>query len=120
LLWKRHGDRDLLIGVLGCWPGRTSAAWLILIGWFLVTWPAPNSNRMRSWGALAGMLVRDIMLADPDFGAAWSDVADWTPAWSASRVATHRPVTDRHARIAGRLCGVRQRRLPQTWPCHLP
>ena len=50
----------------------------MLIGWFLVTMARAEQQSDAAREALAGLLVRDIMLPHPDIGVAWSDVADFT------------------------------------------
>ena len=67
------------IGVLELLAWRSiGGLWLMLIGWFLVTTARAEQQSDAAREALAGLLVRDIMLPHPDIGAAWSDVAEFT------------------------------------------
>jgi Zn-dependent protease len=97
LLWKRYGDRQrasraaarsgqvlgtgiAAIGVLELLTLRdiTGGLWLMLIGWFLVTAARAEQQSEAVRGALAGLRMRDVMLAHPDIGSAWSNAADFT------------------------------------------
>ena len=97
LLWKRYGDRQrasraaaragqalgIGIGVLGLlWlvvsRDVIDGLWLMLIGWFVVTTARAEQQSEAAREALAGLRVRDIMLAHPDIGSAWSNVADFS------------------------------------------
>ncbi len=51
--------------------------------------------------ALAGLLVRDIMLPHPDIGAAWSDVADFTGRVVLSSHQTVFPIVSLGGDLAG-------------------
>ena len=96
LLWKRWGDSQrasraaarsgqvlgmgiTAIGVLEllAWRG-IGGLWLMLIGWFLVTAARAEQQSEAARAALAGRLVRDIMLPHPAIGVVWSDVAEFT------------------------------------------
>lgn len=96
LLWKRYDDRPRAsraaarsgqvlgagIGAIGllellAWQD-IGGLWLMLVGWFLVTAARAEEQSDLVKGALAGLRVRDIMLAHPDIGGACSDVADFT------------------------------------------
>ena len=96
LLWKRYDDRQRAslaaaragqvlgvgIGVVGllellAWQDL-GGLWLMLIGWFLVTMARAEQQSDVVRSALAGLAVRDIMIAHPDIGPAWSDIAEFT------------------------------------------
>ena len=97
LLWKRYGDRQrasraaaragqalgIGIGVIGLlWLVASrdviDGLWLMLTGWFVVTMARAEQQSEAARGALAGLRVRDILLAHPDIGSAWSNVADFS------------------------------------------
>jgi len=119
LLWKRYGDRQrasraaarsgqvlgigiCAIGVLEllAWRG-IGGLWLMLIGWFLVTMARAEQQSDAAREALAGLLVRDIMLPHPDIGAAWSDVADFTGRVVLSSHQTVFPIVSLGGDLAG-------------------
>ncbi|HVB42831.1 MAG TPA: site-2 protease family protein [Streptosporangiaceae bacterium] len=96
LLWMRYGDRQRasqaatragqvlgvalgMVGLLELLAWRDlGGLWLVLIGWFVVAMARTEQQSDLIRGVLAGMSVRDVMLAHPDVGAAWSNVADFT------------------------------------------
>jgi len=96
LLWKHYGDRQRasqaatrsgqvlgfalgMIGLLELFAWQDiGGLWLMLIGWFLVTAARAEQQSDLARSALAGLRVRDIMLAHPDTAAAWSYVTDFT------------------------------------------
>ena len=96
LLWKRTGDRQRasraagrsgqvlgfglgFLGLLELFGWRDiGGLWLMMIGWFLVTMARSEQRSDAARGALAGLRVRDIMLAHLDTAGAWSDVDDFT------------------------------------------
>ena len=97
LLWKHYGDRQRasraaaragqllgtgmgVIGLLWLVASRdiVDGLWLMLIGWFIVTVARAEQQSDAVRDALAGLRVRDIMLAHPDIGSAWNDVADFS------------------------------------------
>jgi Zn-dependent protease len=96
LLWRRYGDRQraslaaarsgqvlgIGIGVLGLLELLTwrdvGGLWLMLIGWFLVTMARAEQQSDAVRDVLTGLVVRDIMLAHPEIGAAWINIADFT------------------------------------------
>ena len=97
LLWKRYGDRQrasraaaragqalgIGIGVIGLlWLVASrdviDGLWLMLIGWFVVTMARAEQQSEAARGALAGLRVRDVMLAHPDIGSVRDDVADFS------------------------------------------
>ncbi len=119
LLWKWYGDRQrasraaarsgqvlgigiCAIGVLEllAWRG-IGGLWLMLIGWFLVTMARAEQQSDAAREALAGLLVRDIMLPHPDIGAAWSDVADFTGRVVLSSHQTVFPIVSLGGDLAG-------------------
>jgi len=119
LLWKWYGDRQrasraaarsgqvlgigiCAIGVLEllAWRG-IGGLWLMLIGWFLVTMARAEQQSDAAREALAGLLVRDIMLPQPDIGAAWSDVADFTGRVVLSSHQTVFPIVSLGGDLAG-------------------
>jgi len=75
--------------------------WLMLVGWILVTAARAEQQSEAVRGALAGLRVRDIMLAHPDTGAAWSDVADFTSRVVLSSWQTVFPVVSFDGGLAG-------------------
>lgn len=119
LLWKRYGDRQrasraaarsgqvlgigiCAIGVLEllAWRG-IGGLWLMLIGWFLVTMARAEQQSDAAREALAGLLVRDIMLPHPDIGAAWGDVAEFTGRVVLSSRQTAFPILSLGGDLAG-------------------
>ncbi len=119
LLWKWYGDRQRAsraaarsgqvlgigisaIGVLELLAWRDiGGLWLMLIGWFLVTMARAEQQSDAAREALAGLLVRDIMLPHPDIGAAWSDVADFTGRVVLSSHQTVFPIVSLGGDLAG-------------------
>ena len=119
LLWKRSGDRQrasraaarsgqvlgigiCAIGVLELLAWRDiGGLWLMLIGWFLVTMARAEQQSDAAREALAGLLVRDIMLPHPDIGAAWCDVAEFTGRVVLSSHQTVFPVLSLGGDLAG-------------------
>jgi Zn-dependent protease len=92
LLWKHYGDRQRAspaaaragqvlgtgMGVIGLlWlvalRDIVDGLWLMLIGWFIVTVARAEQQSVAVRDALAGLRVRDIMLAHPGIGSAWND-----------------------------------------------
>jgi peptidase M50-like protein len=119
LLWKRSGDRQRAsrtaarsgqvlgigisaIGVLELLPWRSiGGLWLMLIGSFLVTTARAEQQSDAAREALAGLLVRDIMLPHPDIEAAWSDVAEFTGRVGLSSRQTVFPILSLGGDLAG-------------------
>ena len=132
LLWKRYGDRQrasraaarsgqvlgigiCAIGVLEllAWRG-IGGLWLMLIGWFLVTMARAEQQSDAAREALAGLLVRDIMLPHPDIGAAWSDVAEFTGRVVLSSHQTVFPILSLGGDLAGVVFAGALARVPDT------
>ncbi|HUZ26849.1 MAG TPA: site-2 protease family protein [Streptosporangiaceae bacterium] len=119
LLWKRYGDRQRasqaaarsgqvlgaglgLVGLLELFAWQDiGGLWLMLIGWFLVTMARAEQRSDVARAALAGLRVRDIMLARPDIGYAGSDVADFTDRVVLSSRQTVFPVVSFEGGLAG-------------------
>ena len=119
LLWRHSGDRQRasqaaarsgqvlgvgmgLVGLLELFAWRDiGGLWLMLIGWFLVTTARAEQQSDVVRGALAGLRVRDIMLAHPDTGNAWSDVADFTGRVALSSRQTVFPVVSFDGGLVG-------------------
>ena len=51
--------------------------WLALIGVFVMSAAAAEASAGAAAAALAGLLVSDVMIPDPDIGGAWMTVADF-------------------------------------------
>jgi len=119
LLWKRYGDRQrasraatrsgqvlgIGVGVLGllellAWKDF-GGLWLMLIGWFLATAAGAEQESDAIRRALAGLCVRDIMLAHPDVGPAWSTVGDFTDSTAMASRQTVYPVLSLDGDLTG-------------------
>lgn len=119
LLWKRYGDRQrasraatlsgqvlgIGIGVLGllellAWKD-IGGLWFMLIGWFLATAARAEQQSDAIRRGLAGLRVRDIMLAHPDVGPAWSTVGDFTDRIATASRQTVYPVLSLDGDLTG-------------------
>ena len=119
LLWKRYGDRQrasraatrsgqvlgIGVGVLGllellAWKD-IGGLWFMLIGWFLASAAGAEQQSDAIRRALAGLRVRDIMLAHPDVGPAWSTVGDFTDRIAMASRQTVYPVVSLDGDVTG-------------------
>jgi Zn-dependent protease len=119
LVWMRSGDRargdrvatgagQILGAVLAgagiaqlIFLGQTSGLWLSLIGWVLV-WTAGGEARARAvHQATTGVLVRDLMVPEPECAPAWRPVGEFIATVAAYSRQSVFPVTG----FDGRPCG---------------
>ena len=94
-LWWHYGDREraergaaragrvLGAALIGLGIGELlafrsfSGLWLMLIGWFLITTAAAEEKAAAAKAALAGLLVADVMTADPELAPGWESVSEF-------------------------------------------
>ena len=95
VLWRHYGDREraergaaragrvLGAALIGLGIGELlafrsfSGLWLMLIGWFLITTAAAEEKAAAAKAALAGLLVADVMTADPELAPGWESVSEF-------------------------------------------
>jgi Zn-dependent protease/CBS domain-containing protein len=128
-LWRRHGDRNratqssaqagrnfghLLIGLglLSVVFGNASGLWLVVLGWFILNAARAEEMQGRLMEATQGVLVRDVMSADPITIRDDRTVQEVLDHFVLVHHCTSFPVTDADGRPVGLATLQRIRRVP--------
>ena len=62
---RGFGTACIAVGIVGIAGGAIAGAWLVLVGWFVLTAATAEAGQATLMEALAGVLVRDVMTPDP-------------------------------------------------------
>ncbi|MCK2218966.1 site-2 protease family protein [Actinomadura sp. ATCC 31491] len=94
LLWRHYGDRGRadaataragyglgaglsLLAFAAMWAWNWLAGlWLLVTGWYIMTAARGEATGRAARQGLGGVLVRDVMTADPDLAPSWMSVQD--------------------------------------------
>jgi Zn-dependent protease len=98
------------VGVLLFLAGDLTALWFVLLGWFLVAAAGAEATHELLRGALGGLVVRDVMSADPIVAPDTLSVHELVEDWFLGRGHSAFPLADSQGRVDGlvTLHGVRR------------
>jgi Zn-dependent protease/CBS domain-containing protein len=133
VLWRHYGDREraeraagragqvlgaviAAFGVVEAFTyhsagGSLDGLWLVLIGWFLISAAAAETQAATARTALAGARVADVMTPHPELAPGWSSVADFIDQAARSRQDAF-PVTGPGGELVGIVLASQLARIP--------
>jgi CBS domain-containing protein len=89
------------MGVLLLLAGDLTALWFVLLGWFLIGAAGAEATHELLRGALAGLVVRDVMSPDPIVAPDTLPVRELVEEWFLGRGHSAFPVVDAQGRVEG-------------------